>query len=39
METIRVERSGHVITATIDHPRSAMNAVDETLHRELAELF
>ena len=24
---------------TIDHPKSAMNAVDELLHRELAELF
>jgi len=39
METIRVERAGHVITATIDHPDSAMNAVDATLHADLAELF
>lgn len=39
METIGIERSGHVITATIDHPASSMNAVDETLHRDLAELF
>lgn len=39
METIRVERSGHVITATIDHPTSSMNAVDEALHHDLAELF
>ncbi len=39
METIRVERDGHVVLVTIDHPGSAMNAVDETLHRELAELF
>jgi enoyl-CoA hydratase len=39
LETITVERDGHVVRVTIDHPRSAMNAVDETLHRELAELF
>jgi enoyl-CoA hydratase len=39
METIRVERDGDVLTATIDHPRSDLNAVDATLHRELAELF
>jgi enoyl-CoA hydratase len=39
VETIRAERDGDVLTVTIDHPRSAMNAVDATLHRELAELF
>ena len=39
METIGIERDGHVMTVTIDHPDSAVNAVDETLHRELAELF
>jgi enoyl-CoA hydratase len=39
METIGIERSGHIITVTIDHPESAMNAVDETLHRDLADLF
>jgi enoyl-CoA hydratase len=39
METIGVERDGDILTVTIDHPGSAMNAVDETLHRELAELF
>jgi len=39
METIGIERNGHVLTATIDHPESAMNAVDETLHHDLAELF
>lgn len=39
MDTIRIERSGHVITATIDHPDSTMNAVDATLHHDLAELF
>ena len=39
METIRLEREGDVLTVVIDHPRSAMNAVDATLHRELAELL
>ena len=39
METIRVEREGDVLNVVIDHPRSAMNAVDATLHREFAELF
>lgn len=39
METIRVERDGPVLVATIDHPGSERNAIDDTLHRELAELF
>ena len=39
METIGIERSEHIITVTIDHPNSVMNAVDEMLHRDLAELF
>ena len=39
METITIERSGYVITATIDHPASSMNAVDASLHHDLAELF
>lgn len=39
METIGLERDGHVLVATIDHPDSPMNAVDERLHREFAELF
>ena len=39
LETITVQRDGHVVLVTIDHPKSAMNAVDELLHRELAELF
>ncbi|MCU0261123.1 MAG: enoyl-CoA hydratase-related protein [Ilumatobacteraceae bacterium] len=39
METIRVERDGDVLVATIDHPSSPINAVDATLHRELGELF
>lgn len=38
-ETIRVERSGPVLHVTIDHPDSALNAVDERLHRDLALLF
>lgn len=38
-QTIGVERAGEVVTVTIDHPASAMNAVDATLHREFAELF
>ena len=39
METIRLERDGDVLVATIDHPDSSVNAVDERLHRELGELF
>jgi len=39
LETISVERDGHVLVATIDNPRSPMNAVDAALHRDLAELF
>lgn len=39
METIRLERQGPVLVATIDHPRSDRNAVDGTLHADLAELF
>lgn len=39
LETIRVERDGHILIATIDHPRSPMNAVDGVLHHDLARLF
>lgn len=39
METIRLARDGYVLVATIDNPRSERNAVDETLHTDLAELF
>lgn len=39
MDTIGIERSGHVITATIDHPDSELNAVDARLHHDLGELF
>lgn len=38
-QTMRVTRDGHVLTVTIDHPGSPMNAVDETLHHEFAALF
>ena len=38
-ETMRFDRDGHVLTVTIDHPRSAMNAVDAVLHREFGALF
>lgn len=39
METIRIEREGHVLVATIDHPDSDLNAVDAQLHHDLWELF
>ena len=39
METIRTERDGELLIVTIDHPDSAMNAVDEQLHHDLWELF
>ena len=39
METIRLERDGDVLTVTIDHPTSDLNAVDEQLHDDLWELF
>ncbi len=39
MESIRLERDGDVLVATIDRPESPMNAVDARLHAELGELF
>jgi enoyl-CoA hydratase/carnithine racemase len=39
MDTIRVERSGHIVTVTIDRPGSPMNAVDDVLHSDMAALF
>lgn len=39
MEAISLDRRGHLLVVTIDHPTSPMNAVDELLHREFAELF
>jgi enoyl-CoA hydratase len=38
-EAIRFERAGDVLQVIIDHPRSALNAVDGLLHGELARLF
>jgi len=39
VQAIRLERRDHLLIATIDHPTSAMNAVDELLHDEFRELF
>jgi len=39
VETIRSERDGDVLVATIDHPDSKVNAVDGRLHHDLGELF
>lgn len=39
MEAIRLERRGFVLTATIEHPTSPVNAVDALLHHEFGELF
>jgi enoyl-CoA hydratase len=39
METISQHREGDLLIVTIDHPRSAMNAVDGLLHDEFGELF
>lgn len=38
-ECLDVSREGPVLRVTIDHPRSDLNAVDETLHREFRRLF
>ena len=37
-ETIEIARDGDVLRATIAHPTSALNAVDEALHRDLTAL-
>ena len=39
LETIRLERDGPVLVATIDHPHNERNAVDDALHHDLVELF
>jgi enoyl-CoA hydratase len=39
MESIRMERDGDVLIATIDRADSSVNAVGAALHAELAELF
>ncbi|MBI3991907.1 MAG: enoyl-CoA hydratase/isomerase family protein, partial [Candidatus Lambdaproteobacteria bacterium] len=36
--TLRVERSGPILTLTFDRPH-ALNAVDEVMHGELARVF
>jgi enoyl-CoA hydratase len=37
--TLRLRRVGAVLRVTIDHPTSALNAVDEALHSDLTALF
>jgi enoyl-CoA hydratase len=37
--TLKLARAGDVLTITIDHPTSALNAVDHALHRDLTALF
>lgn len=39
METISLDRDGHVLIATIDNPDSPVNAVDGRLHHDFGELF
>jgi enoyl-CoA hydratase len=39
VRAIRLERQGHVLIATIDHPTSKVNAVDQLLHDDFGELF
>ncbi len=39
MEAVRLDERGDVLVVRIDHPTSAVNAVDQLLHDELAELF
>ncbi len=39
MESIRTAYDGDVLVVTIDNPNSELNAVNEVLHSELAELF
>jgi len=38
-ETIRLDREGDVLVATIDRPGNDLNAVDATLHEEFGGLF
>jgi enoyl-CoA hydratase len=37
--TLRTERIGRVLKVTIAHPTSKLNAVDDSLHRDLTGLF
>ena len=36
--TLWVEHVGQVLRVTIDHPESALNAVDDRLHHDLTAL-
>jgi enoyl-CoA hydratase len=38
-QALRIERSDSILIVTIDHPSSALNAVDDLLHGELTRLF
>ena len=38
-EALHFDRVGHVLRVAIDHPRSALNAVDGLLHDEFTRLF
>lgn len=39
MDTVRVDRAGHVLTVTIDRPDSAVNAVNGAVHADIGSLF
>ena len=39
LRALHVDRVGDVLRVAIDHPTSALNAVDALLHEELARLF
>jgi enoyl-CoA hydratase len=39
MELFTLSREGHILNVVLHHPKSAVNAVDEQLHDEFAELF
>jgi enoyl-CoA hydratase len=39
LETIRVERDGPVLVATVDRPGDDLNRVDHAVHRDLTALF
>jgi len=38
-ETVRIQRDGDVLIATLDRPDSALNAVDGQMHHDLTRLF
>ena len=38
-QALRIERNDAILTITIDHPSSPLNAVDDLLHSELTRLF